>query len=133
MIKHLAIMAVALLATATQAQSITVKNEPLGSGVPGVKGYTEALPVLENNIYHAPQYLPYYPTAATIWPRVVELNCDATPGGQCDGYHWTPAMGRAEYLFVTPEVVREPVIVEKIVPGPERIILKEVPKKKVRE
>jgi hypothetical protein len=133
MMKHIAIMAVALFATASQAQSISLKNETLGSGVPGEKGFTEAVPVLENNIYHAPQYLPYHPTAATIYPRVVEVNCATIQPGQCEGYKWSPSMGRAEYLFVTPAVVQEPMVVEKIVPGPERIILKEVPRKKVRE
>lgn len=113
---------------------VSVKNEPLGSGVPGEVGSSWAIPVLENNIYHAPGYLPYHPTAATIYPRVIEVPCTQTAGiTACDGYNWSPEMGRAEYLFFTPKAVKPPVTIIKEVPGPERIILKEVPIKKPKE
>ena len=84
-------------------------------------------------VLHVPQYLPGFPTAATIWPRIVEVNCESNKGQlQCEGFHWTPDMGRAEYLFITPKVVEKPapVIVEKIV---EKKVLVEVPVKKKPE
>ena len=120
-----------------EVSNVLVRNEPLGSGVPGVVGWEQAVQA-HNNVFHVPQYLPYHPTAATIWPRVIEVPCTKHHGALlCDGYHWTPAMGRAEYLFVSPRLVEPvaPVIVEKIVtvPGPERIILREVPVKPKRE
>ena len=152
--KLIALMAVALMATATQANLVVVANDStpvngkpinvhrhtLGSGEQGVKGFEVASPVLENHIYHGPQYMPFYPTAAVIWPRVIEIDCfeESAHGlNKCKGYNWAPSMGRAEYLFVTPRYVKPapPVIVEKIVtvPGPERIILKEVPVKPKKE
>lgn len=89
---------------------------------------------VENDILHAPQYMPNYPTAATIWPRVVEVPCTETKAGDldCTGYSWSPALGRGEYLFITPKVVEpvEPqiVTVEKI-----REVFVEVPVKKKKE
>src|SRR5262249_40966459 len=143
--KHTSIpilIAVALFAASAQAHEnvLLLKNEELGSGTPGGPPLEVAVQV-DNDLYHAPQYLPYYPTAAPIWPRVVEVQCtrlpihhakpeDARKGAplKCEGYHWTPAMGRAEYLFVTPKVVEPvaPVVITKevMVPGP--VILKEV-------
>lgn len=147
MIKHLiAIMAVALSATATA--QVSIERHTLGSGQQGVKGFENATLVLDNNIFHAPQYMPQYPTAATIWPRVVEVKCvrvgtsvvasvntagvvyGATnePMLQCEGYDSLPALGRGEYLFFKP-VIAQAVPIEVR----ERIILKEVPVKKVRQ
>ena len=159
--KLIALMAVTLLATAAHAQNRNYTNDPvlanaspinvgrhtLGSGTPGQYGYEVAIPILKTaaysdslagTIYHEPHYMPHFPTAATIWPRVIEIKC--TFDRFCEGYNYSPAMGRGEYLFVTPRVVRAPlptppVIVERIVtvPGPERIILKEVPIKPKKE
>lgn len=141
--KLIALMAVALAAS---AQAISVNDAPLnverhllGSGSPSENGNGAevAVPVLSNDIYHAPQYLPYFPTAATIWPRVVEVECQHSVVGKiCEGYDWAPSMGRAEYLFVRPVMKAPPPPPQIIeVPGPERerIILKEVPVKKKRE
>lgn len=133
---------------------INLTNHALGNGgVDLLSGNQTAVPVLGNNIFHAPQYMPYHPTAATIYPRVIEVKCvenkvyrraHGEPDGPaarifttCDGYNWAPSMGRAEYLFVTPKVEKEQVPkvpVENFiyVPGPERIILKEVPAKKLK-
>lgn len=143
MIKHLTIMAAVVFLSATAAahilqNDVVIEREALGSGTPGLSGYERAVPVLENNIYHAPQYLPGYPTAATIWPRVIEVPCVRQQSGlKCQGYHWTPAYGRAEYLFFTPKVVEpvEPVVITKevIVQSPPKIILKEVPVKRKKE
>lgn len=94
----------------------------LGSGEPGQPGFENATPVY-NNVYHVPQYLPGYPTAATIWPRVIEVLCRQVEARlQCDGYYWTPKMGRGEYLYFVPvmapprPVAAVEVPVEKVVP-----------------
>lgn len=135
MMKHiLAIMAVASTATAL-ASPIDIRNDvqiqrnTLGSGQQGVTGFESSTLVLDNDIFHAPQYMPYHPTAGTIYPRVVEVPCMKTFGGlKCEGYNWLPKMGRGEYLFFKPVIVEEPkpVIVEKT-------IIKEVPVKKIRQ
>jgi hypothetical protein len=131
MIKRIiAFMVVAASATAYAApQVVDIKNEVLGSGTPGAVGFEQALPVLENDIYHAPQYMAAFPTAATIWPRVVDVPCVRTPVGlKCDGYNWTPKMGRGEYLFFRTHII-EPTPVEVR----ERVIIKEVPAKKIKQ
>lgn len=135
------LMAVALSATAMAQSSIELKNDHPEFGANGPARLVNES--VQNNIYHAPQYMPNYPTAATIWPRVVTVdNCtkflNEPNSVRCDGYNWNPSMGRAEYLFVTTKSVAvppPPVVVEVIkeVPGPERIILQEVPPKKKRE
>ena len=111
--------------------AVTVQDQVLGTGVPGASGVQETY-ALPDGVYHAPQYLPGSPTAATIYPRVVEVNCTKNADGSlnCEGYHWLPEMGRAEYLLVKPRVVEapKPVIVEKVV-----TVIKEVPAKKIRE
>lgn len=88
--------------------------------------------------YHVPQYMPYYPTAAVIWPRVVEVPCTRAADGKvtCEGYNWTPDMGRAEYLFIVPKIKNPPQccqntkVENKVI---EKIIYKEVPVKKGKE
>lgn len=113
---------------ATAADSVAVGNSVLGSGTPGAAGSTEATPVMDG-MYHAPQYMPGSPTAATIYPRVVDVNCTKVGGMvKCDGYDWSPDMGRAEYLMIRPKMAPAPKVVYKPV-----IIYKEVPVKKVNE
>ena len=150
MIKQLfAIMVVAASATAA-AQDVSIKSETFGSGTPGNGGFENASQVFENDIYHAPQYMAAFPTAATIWPRVVDVSCirigssvvasvnksgevvSATvePKLKCEGYNWTPKMGRGEYLFFRPHLV-EPV--QPTIEVRETTIIKEVPAKKVRQ
>lgn len=112
------------------AGATVVMRNQLGSGTPGVVG-SEAATHLGGGIYHAPQYLPYAPTAGTIYPRVVTVQCDKQ-GTKfvCDGFDWQEAYGRAEYLFIRPVVKAAPAAPQIItVPGPERVILKEVPVK----
>lgn len=63
--------------------------------------------------YHSPQYMVGYPSAGVIWPRIVEVLCEKVNNALvCDGYNWTPAMGRGEYLFVTPTIKRNAKAVE---------------------
>lgn len=120
------LLTVLLLAQCLTANAFDVDGKPMGTYNIG------------EEYFSVPQYLPYYPTAATIWPRVVEIQCDMKDGVmQCDGYNWSPDMGRAEYLFVTP-VVRKPVLVNApvtntIIKETEKIIYKEVPVKKGKE
>ncbi len=122
------------------AQSVTVQAHDLGTGV-HVQAPTNALalPVLQNDIYHVPQYMPAYPTAATIWPRIVDVKCTKQGDDlKCDGYEWLPEYGRGEYLFfrpvidkpVAPVVVAAPQIVPVIV---ERKVFIEVPVKQKKE
>ena len=117
--------------TPIPAGATVVMRHQLGSGTPGFVGFEPATHLGEG-IYHAPQYMPMYPTAAVLWPRVIEVECERE-GGRfvCGGYDWLPALGRGEYLYIRP-TVKEPVaptVVEKIVPVPvvkERIIERRV-------
>lgn len=135
-------------AFAVSAAEINIGRTGMGSGTPGQTfgnaGVENARPVNHApSVLHAPQYMPFYPTAAVIWPRVIEVPCTKEPSGNllCEEYHWSPSMGRAEYLFiapvvkepVAPTVVREVVKETVVVPGPERIVLKEVPVKPKKE
>jgi hypothetical protein len=145
--KKLIFVMVALAVSATAfAADVNVGKAVLGSGTPSIRnvgGLENATVVdnakVENNVLHAPQYMPQYPTAATIWPRVVEVPCTKATSGDlnCAGYDWNPAMGRGEYLFVSPKVVEvskpQVVTVIKEVPGPIREVLVEVPVKKKKE
>lgn len=133
-------VALAVCATAFAAD-VNVGKAVLGSGTPMIDstGHENAKVVnnakVENNILHAPQYMPNNPTAATIWPRVVEVPCTKAATGDlnCAGYNWSPTMGRGEYLFVSPKVV-EPVKPQVVtVPGPVREVFVEVPVKKKKE
>lgn len=147
--KTLIVMAALAVSTAFAAE-VDVTRKGLGSGTPAKmqlsnSGVENAKVVNSSpDVLHTPQYLPGFPTAATIFPRIVEVPCTkvaATGDLKCSGYHWTPAMGRAEYLFVTPVVkeeaapvvVKERVVVEKLVPGPVREVFVEVPAKKKAE
>jgi hypothetical protein len=101
------------LAGSVMAQQVNVAREAIGSGQPEAKGVENATK-WDNNIFHAPQYMPGYPTAATLYPRVVDVTC--TQAGNrlnCKGYNWMPEMGRGEYLMVRPVIVQEPKIVVK--------------------
>lgn len=114
-----------LTATMANAQTVTVTRENLGSGSPGTSGAESAV-VVNGDIYHAPQYLPGYPTAATLWPRIIEVPCTNKDGKlSCQGYNWSPKYGRGEYLFIRPVIQPEPT------PQPPQIIreitIKQVP------
>jgi len=145
--KSLIIMAALAVSSTAFAAEVGVGKNLLGSGVPVVSnptGVENASVVdnakVENNILHAPQYMPYHPTAATIWPRVVEVPCTKAADGKlnCAGYNWNSSMGRAEYLFVAPRVVEptptEMIVITKTREVPViREVLIEVPAKKKKE
>jgi len=147
--KHLIAVFMVVMSSTAFAQ-VSIERDTLGSGTPGKAGFENSTLVLDNDIYHAPQYMAAFPTAATIWPRVVDVACvrvgtsvEATydkdgsmtgvfaqPTLKCEGYEWTPKMGRGEYLFFRPHV-QEPAPVQ--VEVRERVIIKEVAPKKVRQ
>lgn len=103
--RKLTLLALCLFATVAVAQTPSLERLPFGSGQPGMKGFENSI-AMDNNVFFAPQYMPDHPTAATIWPRVVEVPCKQGPKGLlCEGYNWTPKMGRAEYLFFRPVVI----------------------------
>lgn len=109
------------------AQQYSIGRTPLGSGEPGKPGVENATQV-DNNVYHAPQYLPGYPTAATIWPRAVEVNCMPDGGRQvCEPYQWTPALGRGEYLYFTPILISAAPAPAPTVTPPPTIIYRDKP------
>jgi hypothetical protein len=134
------IVAVALMVLAGAAMAqVSVGRQEFGSGTPGSTGTEGAVQWDGSNIYHAPQYMPGYPTAATIFPRVVNLDCvKSATGLVCNGYNWLPELGRGEYLMFRP-VVREaakPVVVTKeVIKEVPVVVIKEVPvtKKKIGE
>lgn len=86
--------------------TVEIQRLYLGSGEPGQGGFENATLVV-NDVYHVPQYLPGRPTAAPIWPRVIEVPCTrlASGGLRCQGYAWRPGVGRGEYLYFRPVVV----------------------------
>ncbi len=86
-----------------------VERLPFGSGTPadGVTTGTETAHAVADGLYHVPNYMPGFPTAATIWPRELPVECDAdsdsTDGApRCTGYRVLPEVGRGEYIFVRP-------------------------------
>ena len=99
----------------TAVPDFQVRRMPFGSGTPAVavtNGTETALPVADG-LYHVPNYLPGFPTAATIWPRELPLDCvrDADSGKPtCTGFEVYPATGRGEYLFVRPTLKTLPVV-----------------------
>jgi hypothetical protein len=137
--KLILIAALIGLAGSVMAQNVTVVREALGSGQPESKGVENASK-WDNNVFHAPQYMPGYPTAATLYPRIIDVPCTATGNTlSCKGYNWLPELGRGEYLMIRPTVVvaEKPQVITKIVtvPGPVQIreVLVEVPKKPKKE
>lgn len=84
---------------------VSIERRILGSGQPHAPGFENAVLVL-NDIYHAPQYLPGYPTSASIWARVIDVACRREAETlRCTGYNWSPSMGRGEYLYFRPVLV----------------------------
>ena len=95
-------------AHAQTPQNVVIERYTYGSGEPDKVGLENATQIT-NDVFHAPQYMPGSPTAASIWSRVIEVPCTRSPTGvlQCKGYHWSPAMGRAEYLYFRPVLVAQ--------------------------
>lgn len=143
--KFLALAAFMLISVSAFAQhvemvignAVPVTREQLGTGTPAsmVTVGTEWAKIVDDGYYHTPQQMAGFPTAATIWPRVVEVQCALGEHGVvCDGYNWTPKLGRGEYLFIKPVYKEAPVpqiiIKETVVKVP---FLVEVPVKHGKE
>lgn len=119
----------ALAQNAPLPQSVQIGQTIIGSGeqnmlVQNGSVLQNAPMVGDYGVYHVASYLPYSPTSATIWPRVVEVECR---GRVCDPYDWKPSDGRAEYVYFRPKqklvVVPEPAQIV-YVPGPREICKK---------
>jgi len=128
--------------------ALEVVRAPLGAGTPApmITVGNEKAVLVDDGYYHIPQYLPLYPTAGVIWPRIVEVECDKVKGELvCDGYSWLPKLGRGEYIMIMPKMrvkPEEPVIPRNVpppaccvAPPVERVItiIREVPAKKKGE
>jgi hypothetical protein len=94
----LSLMCLILMCAAhgASAPGLRIERRPFGSGLQNATGIENAEPVGDLGVWHVPQYLPGYPTSATIWPRVIDVTCI---NDVCPGYNITPALGRGEYLF----------------------------------
>ena len=119
MLKYIVVLAV--LGTGTAFADVKIQRNLLGSGIQNEAMTADvATQVGDYGVYHVPQYMPGYPTAATIWPRVVEVKCQ---NDLCEGYENTPALGRGEYLFFKPvnmvAAVAIPVVAPVVVPPRE--------------
>ena len=119
MLKYIVVLAV--LGAGTAFADVKIQRNLLGSGIQNEAMTADvATQVGDYGVYHVPQYMPGYPTAATIWPRVVEVKCQ---NDLCEGYENTPALGRGEYLFFKPvnmvAAVAIPVVAPVVVPPRE--------------
>jgi hypothetical protein len=84
--------------------------------------------------------LPGQPTAATLWPRIIRVECTMEMGRmKCDYPPRGPEVGRGEYIMYEPVLKKEPVQQVIIQQQPTEVIvkevtvIKEVPPKKIRE
>lgn len=101
----LILLIISMACSAGAFAQVDIDRIPLGSGVPGNSGVENATQ-WDMDIYHAPQYMPGYPTASTLFPRAVPVLCVKRDSGlHCKGYNWLPEMGRAEYLMIRPILV----------------------------
>jgi hypothetical protein len=107
-----------LVASVAASAETVIERTPLGSGTPGMTGLEKAYLMPNDYLHFTPQYMPGFPTAATIWPRVVTVECQLVDGvSVCKGYNWLPEMGRGEYLFfrkthpTPPTVITQPACV----------------------
>jgi len=113
-------------------ESFEVERLPFGSGTPsdGVTEGTEAADFVADGLYHLPNYLPGFPTAATIWPREVAVECEtgqATGKHTCSGYRMHPVLGRGEYVFIRPVAKAVEPQVQAPAPAPAPVIVKKKP------
>ena len=127
MLKYILILT--LFGTGHAFADVKIQRNILGSGIQNVSIANQsdvATPVGDYGVYHVPQYMPGFPTAATIWPRVVEVECQ---NDRCAGYQSAPALGRGEYLFFKPVQVVAAVSAPVVEPQPVVIIQREITKK----
>lgn len=121
------ILSLCLLAPVLAFSQPTLDSSLFGSNNAPYNQITNGYMVFPE-IYHSPQYMPNYPTAAPIWARVVDVECE---GDSCKKIDYLPEMGRAEYLFFRPIQKKQPV--QCCVQKEPRIVFVEVPVKKKPE
>ena len=119
-------------------QTLPVQRNQLGTGTPApmITVGTETAVYVDDGYYHIPQYLPNYPTAGVIWPRVVEVQCEKINDRiVCEGYNWAPKLGRGEYIMIIPRLKAEQPVPRNVVvqAPPPVIIYREVPRKRKAE
>ncbi|MDB5772817.1 MAG: hypothetical protein JWM42_3191 [Burkholderia sp.] len=101
-------------------------------GTPGnatTAGTETARIAVVDGLYHVPNHLPGFPTAATLWPRELPVECDRDPAAgaaTCIGYQGHAALGRGEYIFMRPyvRVVARPARPEPLAPPPQPVATK---------
>ena len=145
--KLLIVISLAISANLAMAQLVTPTNPDAPVSVASLKwiGDPDCRPGnCPHGIHHVPGMLPGHPTAATIWPRIIRVQCTMEDGKmKCDYPARSPDVDRGEYVLYEPIFKKEPVqqviiqqtptevIVKEVVK--EVTILKEVPPKKIRE
>lgn len=118
------------------AQDAAIEDRTYGSGNSESMHTVEVI-TQPGGVGWAPQHMPGYPTAATLWPRVVEVECKISGKNLiCDGYQVRPQYGRGEYLFIKPINKKKDTIIQAPAcvtcnSAPPVIIYKEVPSKKI--
>lgn len=89
----------AVTSLAAGAQHV-VENKLLGPGNFEI-GNSSAFKVY-GDLYHVPQFMPGYPTSATIWPRVIKTKCRfENRTVYCDPVRLSQYGDRSEYFFFT--------------------------------
>ena len=127
-----ALLAVLLFSTtAFAAPTVIIKNEPLGDGPPDQNvtiGGTIAH-YWGDGLYEVPGYMPGYPTASVLWPRVVSVPCVQQSDGvlECKGYEiqdqqWNH---RGEYILFRPHLI--PPLAPPVVNNYSTTVIKEQP------
>lgn len=127
MLKYIVVLAI--VGTGTVFAEVKIQRNLLGSGIQNELMTADVATQVGNyGVYHAPQYMPGFPTAATIWPRVVEVKCQ---NDLCEGYENTPALGRGEYLFFKPINTVAAVSIPVVAPAPVPVVVppREIQKK----
>lgn len=90
--------------------AVFIKNEQMGSGAPAVQ-VTMGSSIAQywgDGLYFIPGYYPGYPTAAVMWPRVIEVPCVKNDDGSlsCQGYeiYSQQAGNRGEFILFKPVI-----------------------------
>ena len=95
------------------APAVFIQNEQMGSGAPfaRVTEGSELARYWGDGLYYVPGYYPGFPTAATLWPRMVEVPCIKNADGSlsCHGYSVLAqqAGNRGEFILFKP-VIEQP-------------------------
>ena len=97
-----------IFAATAVAKEITVHGMAYGSNSQDLTITSAEETYPGSGLYSVPSYMPGYPTAGVIYPRVIDIKCIEAASGKvdCDGYNWSPSMGRGEYLLVHPVITK---------------------------